>query len=141
MERLYKFSRFCKAILVSYFPNILYDNIVLPLGYKSTILFWYYISTNTLSAFSLYSLPSFLHSFNHCYIQYTERLLSEPKKKYTLHEESLLLTKVYLVVRQNVSWLIQSSVTTHIHIYQHSTCQLSGPPTILLRVLRGLFSQ
>ena len=29
-----------------------------------------------------------------------------------LLEESLLLTKVYLVVRQNVSWLIQSSVTT-----------------------------
>ena len=30
-----------------------------------------------------------------------------------LLEESLLLTKVYLAVRQNVSWLIQSSVTTH----------------------------
>ena len=33
-----------------------------------------------------------------------------------LLEESLLLTKVYLVVRQNVSWLIQSSVTTKIRI-------------------------
>ena len=29
-----------------------------------------------------------------------------------LLEESLLLTKVYLVVRQNVFWLLQSSVTT-----------------------------
>ena len=29
-------------------------------------------------------------------------------------EESLLLTKVHLVVRQNVSWLFQSSVTTYI---------------------------
>ena len=33
---------------------------------------------------------------------------------YALLEESLLLTKVYLAVRQNVSWLIQSSVTTKI---------------------------
>ena len=35
-------------------------------------------------------------------------------EKYNLLEESLLLTKVYLAVRQNVSWLIQSSVTTMI---------------------------
>ena len=33
-----------------------------------------------------------------------------------LLEESLLLTKVYLVVRQNVSWLFQSSVTKKVFL-------------------------
>ena len=41
-------------------------------------------------------------------------LQNKPNFKYKLHpiKESLLLKTVYLPVRQNVSWLIQSSVTT-----------------------------